>query len=175
MLTIHDEDVLFTALQIQQGVAQVAAKLNHRYQDLVMITVVPGGLFFSADLARQLTAKLSIDTISCPHTPGENENRSPIIFQQNVQLTGRDVVLVDDAIESGGTMARLVSYLTQHYQPRSLAVATLFVKAARRTIDIPQYYAYEVDTADLLVGYGLPWNDQYRNLPYIACLPASTR
>ena len=83
----------------------------------------------------------------------------------------RDVIVVDDALESGGTMKRLVAHL-EAYQPASLAVATLFVKPGRVAIPVRQYYGFEMDSDELLVGFGLPWRDQLRNLPYVARLNA---
>ncbi|WP_235158903.1 phosphoribosyltransferase, partial [Escherichia coli] len=109
------------------------------------------------------------DYISCPHTPGERHNASPIVFHNNVGIQGRDVILMDDAIESGGTMRRLVAHL-QAFAPRSLSIATLFVKPGRVAIPAEQFYAYEMTSDDLLVGYGLPWEHKYRNIPYVSRL-----
>lgn len=162
--------IILNESQIQNGVRQVAAFLNSRYEDAVIIIVVPGGILFSADLIRQLNFDVSLDYISCPHTPGERHNQSDIIYHQNISLEDRHVILIDDAIESGGTMKRLVHHIQETTRPRSLAIATLFVKPSRVEIQAPQYYAYEMPTDDLLIGYGLPWQDKYRNLPYIAQL-----
>ncbi len=161
-------EVVFNQTQIQQGVAQVAQQLNSQFRDAVIITVVPGGILFTADLVRQLTFDLSMDVISCPHTPGERNNRSAIVYPQTIDLTGRDVIVVDDAIESGGTMARLVNHLLTHFAVKSLAVATLFVKPGRVALPVPVYFAYGLTSDALLVGYGLPWQGQSRNLPFIA-------
>jgi hypoxanthine phosphoribosyltransferase len=163
-------ELVLSEAQIQAGVKQIAEQLNQQFTDLVAISVVPGGLIFSADLLRQLTAQVKMDHISCPHTPGERNNQSEIVFQQNILLEGQDVILIDDAIESGGTMKRLVDHILTNYRVKSLAVVTLFVKPGRVKIEAPQYYAYEMDNDDLLVGYGLPWQDKLRNLPFVAKL-----
>ena len=78
------------------------------------------------------------------------------------------MVLVNDAIESGSTMKRIVAHIQDHYQPASVSIATLLVKPSRVEIAVPQYYAYEIETDYLLVGYELPWQDKRRNLPQIA-------
>jgi hypoxanthine phosphoribosyltransferase len=78
------------------------------------------------------------------------------------------VILIDDAIESGGTMKRLVEYLMNNFDVKSLSIATLFVKPSRVDIPVEQFFAYEMVNDDLLVGYGLPWQDKSRNLPYIS-------
>ncbi|MGR3806481.1 phosphoribosyltransferase [Pasteurella testudinis] len=162
-------DVVLTESAIQQGVAKVADVLNRQYQSAVVITVVPGGILFTADLVRKLTFGIEMDYISCPHTPGDRQNQSAIVYHQTIPVTNRDVILIDDAIESGGTIQRLVAHL-QTFSPKSLAVATLFVKPGRVEIPVKQYYAYEMENDDLLVGYGLPWQNKQRNLPFVAKL-----
>jgi hypoxanthine phosphoribosyltransferase len=158
--------------QVREGISRVAEGINRDFSSAVVITVVPGGILATADLVRQLTFDLEMDYISCPHTPGERDNASPIVYHQNILIAGRDVIVVDDAIESGGTMKRLVAHL-QAYQPASLSVATLFVKPGRIDIPVRQYYGYEMDNDEMLVGFGLPWQDQLRNLPYVARLNAT--
>jgi hypoxanthine phosphoribosyltransferase len=159
--------------QVREGISRVAEGINRDFSSAVVITVVPGGILATADLVRQLTFDLEMDYISCPHTPGERDNASPIVYHQNILIAGRDVIVVDDAIESGGTMKRLVAHL-QAYQPASLSVATLFVKPSRIDIPVRQYYGYEMDNDEMLVGFGLPWQDQLRNLPYVARLNATS-
>ena len=165
-------DIVLNTEQISQGVSVVANRLNDQFgnQSAVIITVVPGGILFTADLVRGLDFDVSMDTVSCPHVPGERNNRSPIVYHQNIPINDQVVIVVDDAIESGGTMKRIIDYLTEHHRPRSLAIATLLVKPGRVQIPAEQYFAYEMENDDLLVGYGLPWNDTYRNLPFVAKL-----
>lgn len=160
---------VLSADQIREGIGRVADRINRDFTSAVVITVVPGGILTTADLVRQLTFDIEMDYISCPHTPGERNNASPIVYHQNIPIAGRDVIIVDDAIESGGTMKRLVAHL-EAYQPASLAVATLFVKPGRVHIPVREYYGYDLDTDEMLAGFGLPWQDQLRNLPYVARL-----
>ncbi|WP_238084675.1 MULTISPECIES: phosphoribosyltransferase [Pseudescherichia] len=155
---------------IAAGVERVAALLNDNYHDAVVITVVPGGILFTADLVRKLTFTVAMDTISCPHTPGDRSNQSAIVFHPTIDINGRDVIVIDDAIESGGTMKRLVEYLSTTYAPKSLAIATLFVKPGRIDIPFKQFHAYEMESDDLLIGYGLPWENKFRNIPFISKL-----
>ena len=168
----HIGKTVFNADQIKAGVSNVADQLNKIFSNdvFVFILVVPGGILFTADLVRQLNFDVSMDYISCPHTPGEKNNASAIIYHQNINITNRHVVLVDDAIESGGTMKRIVEFLAQNYSVKSISVATLFVKPGRVNIPVEQHFAYEMENDDLLVGYGLPWNDKYRNMPFISKL-----
>lgn len=168
----HIGKTVFNSDQIKEGVSQVADQLNKKFSndDVVIITVVPGGILFTADLVRQLKFDVSMDYISCPHTPGEKNNTSAIIYHQKINIANRHVVLVDDAIESGGTMKRIVEFLAQNFNVKSISVATLFVKPGRVNIPVDQHFAYEMENDDLLVGYGLPWNDKYRNMPFISRL-----
>ncbi|TNV20269.1 hypoxanthine phosphoribosyltransferase [Buttiauxella sp. B2] len=155
---------------IAEGVARVAAQLNQHFDDAVIITVVPGGILYTADLTRQLEFDINMDYISCPHTPGDRNNHSTIVFHRNIDISDRNVIIIDDAIESGGTMKRLVQFIAENYTPKSISVAVLFVKPGRVDIPVRQYYAYEMENDDLLIGYGMPWENQYRNLPYVAKL-----
>lgn len=166
----HIGELVLSPAQILLGVNAVADKLNEQFaeQEVVVITVVPGGILFTADLVRQLKCKVYMDTISCPHIPGERTNKSTILYHQNIDIDDKHVLLIDDAVESGGTMTRLLDYLTERFAVKSLSVATLFVKSNRLQIPATLHFAYEIDSDDLLVGYGLPWNNLSRNLPFIS-------
>ncbi|MCG3727611.1 phosphoribosyltransferase [Vibrio cincinnatiensis] len=163
-------ELVLSEQQIQEGVKIVAYKLNSQFTDAVVITVVPGGILFTADLVRKLKFDIKMDYISCPHTPGDRQNQSTIVFYENISLQGKDIIMIDDAIESGGTMKRLIAYIQENYDVKSLSIATLLVKPNRVDIPVVEYYAYEMPDDDLLVGYGLPWEDKLRNVPYVSKL-----
>jgi len=166
----HIGQVIINTAAITEGVKTVATQINNDFDTAVIITVVPGGILYTADLARQLTIDICMDYISCPHTPGERNNQSTIVYHNNIDIEGQNVIIIDDAIESGGTMKRLVEYISKNYNPKSISVAVLFVKPGRIDIPVKQYYAYEMDNDDLLIGYGMPWENKYRNLPFVAKL-----
>ena len=166
----HVGEIIISESAIAEDVTKVAAQLNQHFNAAVIITVVPGGILFTADLTRQLEFDINMDYIACPHTPGDRNNNSAIVFHQNIDISGRDVIIIDDAIESGGTMKRLVQFILENYTPKSVSVAVLFVKPGRVDIPVRQYYAYEMENDDLLIGYGMPWENKYRNLPYVAKL-----
>lgn len=168
----HIGKLVLNEEQIKSGVKNVARQLNEKFQgeSVVVITVVPGGILFTADLVRELMFDISMDYISCPHIPGERNNNSTIVYHQNIDIKGKHVIVVDDAIESGGTMKRLAAYLSEGFTIKSLSIATLFVKPGRINIPFAQNFAYEMENDDLLVGYGLPWNNQLRNIPYLSKL-----
>jgi len=170
MKTNHLGELVLSQQQIQEGVKIVADKLNKQFQEAVIISVVPGGILFTADLVRQLEFAVCMDYISCPHTPGSRNNSSDIVYHENICVQNKDVIVIDDALESGGTMKRLIENLLVNYQVKSVSIATLLVKPGRVDIPVPQYFAYEMANDDLLVGYGLPWQDKLRNVPYISKL-----
>lgn len=162
-------EVVLSTDQIRDGLADVARRINQDFESVVVVTVVPGGILVAADLVRQLEIDVAMDWISCPHTPGERNNASTIVYPQQVPVAGRDVIIVDDAIESGGTMRRLVEHI-QAAGARSVSAAVSFVKPGRVDIPATQYYGHELTSDEMLVGFGLPWHDLYRNLPYVARL-----
>ena len=166
----HIGEVILSEQVIAEGVAKVAGELNQEFDDAVIITIVPGGILYTADLTRQLKFDVNMDYISCPHTPGDRNNNSTIVFHNNIDINGRNIILIDDAIESGGTMKRLVKHISANHTPKSVSIAVLFVKPGRVDIPVKQYYAYEMENDDLLIGYGMPWDNKYRNLPYVAKL-----
>eukprot|EP01068_Selenidium_serpulae_P003116 Selendium_serpulae@DN2887_c0_g1_i3.p1 len=180
----HIGALVLSEQQIQDGVKSVAAKLNSKFHKsptatqaaaqpstaVAIISVVPGGILFTADLVRQLTFPISMDYISCPHIPGDRNNQSDIVFHENVRLEGKDVIVVDDAIESGGTMKRIIAHLKKNYSMSSLSAAALFVKPGRTEIPVEQFFAYEMENDELLVGYGLSWNTELRNVPFLSKL-----
>ncbi|BEU03789.1 hypoxanthine phosphoribosyltransferase [Agarivorans sp. OAG1] len=168
----HIGELVLSQQQISQGVSTVAKQLNHLYagKTVVLITVVPGGILFTADLVRQLNFQVEMDYISCPHTPGDRQNNSTIVYHQNIEINNKPVIVIDDAIESGGTMQRLIDHLSTQFSPSSLAIASLLVKPGRVDIPVKQHFAHLMDSDDMLVGYGLPWNNLNRNLPYISKL-----
>lgn len=135
-----------------------------------VVTIVLGGILFTADLVRKIKFDVCMDYTSCPHSPGERNNSSSIVYHQNINIKDRHVVFVDDAIESGGTMKRIVHFLSQYLSTKSLSIATLFVKSSRVNIPVDQHFAYEMKNDDMLVGDGLPWQDKYRNVPFISKL-----
>lgn len=170
MNTKHIGECVLSEEDIARGVEVVAEKLNKSLARAVIISVVPGGILFTADLVRKLKFPVKMDYLSCPHTPGDRNNLSDIMFHNNIPLTDEHVILIDDAIESGSTMLKIVDFLTQNYHFKSLSVATLFVKPNRLNINADLFYALEMANDDLLVGYGLPWQDEHRNIPYVSKL-----
>lgn len=137
--------------------------------DLHLVAVLTGAFVFLADLMRDLDGPVSIDFIgvSSYGTATASSGRVSLVKDLDVDPAGRNVVLVEDIVDTGVTLA----YLQQHLRsraPRALATASLLSKPARRRTDVTiDYVGFTIDDA-FVVGYGLDYAGQYRNLPYIA-------
>lgn len=160
--------IIYTQEQIQQRVADVAEEINRDYQgqELIIVGVLKGSVYFVVDLSRHLTMPINIDFLSIGMTPGEHHK---IQFKKDLDLdlTGRHVLLVEDVIGTGLTLG----YICQHLEsanPASLKICTLLDNPAGRLLSIQiDYRCFEMPDM-FLVGYGLDYDEQYRNLPYIA-------
>ncbi|MBA5762865.1 hypoxanthine phosphoribosyltransferase [Vibrio sp. 404] len=165
-------EIVLSTEQVEQGVTHVAQVLNQRFngEKVVFVSVVPGGILFTADLIRKIDFDVKLDYVSCHHTPGSSTNNSEIIYQQNVSIDGAHVILLDDAIETGGTMKRVAAFFAEQSGVQSVSIACLFVKPGRIDIPFTQFFAYEMENDDMLIGYGLSWQEHLHNLPYVAKL-----
>ncbi len=168
----HIGSLVLSQEQIRLGVAIVADELNQKFsgEEVVIISVVPGGILFTADLVRELKFDVNMDYIACHHTPGVSENGSPIVYHQDINIKDKHVILVDDAIETGGTMKRVALFIGAEFGVKSVSIATLFVKPNRVNIPVTQYFAYEMENDDMLIGYGLSWENKYQNIPFVSKL-----
>ncbi|OEF03733.1 phosphoribosyltransferase [Vibrio genomosp. F10] len=166
----HLGRVVLSQDKIRTGVEMVADKLNKEFsgEEVVIISVVPGGILFTADLVRKLKFDVNMDYIACHHTAGASENNSPIIYHQDISIKDKHVILVDDAIETGGTMKRVAIFIGEEFGAKSVSIATLFVKPGRINIPVTQYFAYEMENDDMLIGYGLSWENKYQNIPFVS-------
>jgi hypoxanthine phosphoribosyltransferase len=168
------ERVLLTEEQIRLRVRDLAAQINADYgaRDLLLVTVLKGGLYFLADLSRSLTIPAAIDfmAISSYRAGPKRSGAVRLIKDLDEDLTGRHVLLVEDIIDTGLTMSYLLRTLRAR-DPADLAICTLLDKTTRRIVDdLPiRYRGFEAPDA-FLVGYGLDFREQYRNLPYIGIL-----
>ncbi|MDR7465634.1 MAG: hypoxanthine phosphoribosyltransferase [Armatimonadota bacterium] len=166
--------VLLTEEQIQARVRELAGAISRDYaaRDLLLVTVLKGGVYFLADLTRALEIPVAIDFMAISSYRGGRGSSGAVrlIKDLDEELTGRHVLLVEDIIDTGLTASYLLRAL-QARDPADLAICTLLDKTARRIVDtLPiRYRGFEVPD-EFLVGYGLDHRQYYRNLPYIAVL-----
>lgn len=163
--------IVYTEQQIQEKIAELAQHINQDYngEKLIIIAVLKGALYFVADLTRHLTIPLNIDFISIGSTREELNMTGVIRFTKNVSLnlTGQHVLLVEDVIGTGFTLGFIYQHL-ETFGPASLKICTLLDNPSERILTIPIDYSCFTMPDLFLVGYGLDYNEEYRNLRYIA-------
>ena len=170
---------LHSKSSLQRMVKSLAGKIVKDYKSrksnksLVVISVLKGAFIFTADLIREikLPVQLEFVKISSYGSGRVSSGRldAPLLLLPP-DLTGRDILIVEDIVDSGRTISFLKEYIRDQYKPKSLKVACLLNKEARREVDIkPDYVGFEVDDY-FLVGYGLDSAENYRHLPFLAVI-----
>jgi hypoxanthine phosphoribosyltransferase len=169
------EEVLYSEEQIQEKIKELGEALTSEYEDRnpLVICVLKGAFIFMADLVKQIKIPLEIDfmAISSYGQSTKSSGVVKIIKDLDVSVEGRDVLIVEDIIDSGLTLTYLIDVLERR-NALSVAVVTLFDKPAQRTSGIEaDYTGFRLPDA-FVVGYGLDYAEKYRNLPYIGILKA---
>lgn len=169
----HIEYVLLTEDQIQTRVKEMARQISEDYKDkdLLMVGILKGSMPFMADLMRYLTINTKIDfmSVSSYGAGTVSSGQVRIILDLNKPIENYDLLIVEDILDSGATLAYIKEWLTLR-KPRSFKIATLLDKPARRKADIAaDYSGFEIPDG-FVVGYGLDYAEDYRNLPYIGIL-----
>ena len=164
---LSEPRVLLAEEEIESTVARLAAEMSARYHDgVVLIGVLRGSVPFLADLVRAMTVPLSVDFMAItPYTPGSGRVR--LLKDLDLDIAGRDVVIVEDIVDTGLSTAFLRTELARR-NPRSVAVCTLLDRRVRRVVPVEIDFA-GLDVADAyVVGYGLDHEGRYRNLRLVA-------
>jgi hypoxanthine phosphoribosyltransferase len=167
------DHVLISQEELQQRVRQLGAQISADYRDLnpLLLCVLKGGYLFLADLTRALSIRHGIDfmAISSYGNSTESSGVVRILKDLDTDITGRHVLIVEDIIDTGFTLAYLLDNLRVR-QPASLSICSLLTKPARRQVDlIVDYAGFEVPD-EFVVGYGLDYGEDYRNLPFVGVL-----
>jgi hypoxanthine phosphoribosyltransferase len=154
---------LFSAADLRGRVRELGRQVSAAYPDgVVLVAVLKGSLIFLSDLARQLTVPVTIDFLAIS-TFEPDSGRVRLVKDLETDISGRDVVLVEDIVDTGLTLGFLLGELGRR-EPRSLEVCTLLDKAARRILPTPlRFRGFEVPDAFVL-GYGLDFAGRYRNI-----------
>jgi hypoxanthine phosphoribosyltransferase len=164
--------ILFSADQIQMRVRQLAKEISRDYEGrrILLVGVLRGMLCFMADLMRYLEVPADVDFMAISYYGAGNGGEAVHITKDlDVKPNGRHVVLVEDIVDTGMTLSFVLAHLEARH-PASLAVCTLLDKKVRRLTDVPlAYVGFEVPD-EFLVGYGLDYREEYRNLPFIALI-----
>lgn len=167
----RDHVELFSAEMIADAVKNLAAEIDHNFDDrrLVVLTVLKGAAIFSSDLVRAMRTETELSYITASSysdgfTPGESLRLEGGI---DLDVAGRDVLIVDDIIDTGRTLAELAS-LVEKGEPRSVSTVALISKTSRRTADREATYHGLQIGEEFIYGYGLDWDERFRDLPFIA-------
>ncbi len=160
--------ILYSSVEIQDKVAELADRISKDYAGRrpVMVGVQRGFICFMADLIRHTTIPLDIDFITISYYSGSDHSMFKITKDVDLNISGRHVIVVEGIVDTGMTLNSILNHLRPK-KPDSLAVCTLLDKRVRRIADIPlEYVGFEVQD-EFVVGYGLDYGEEYRNLPFI--------
>lgn len=171
------ERILVSEEQLKAKVAELGEQITRDYQgrQLVLVSILKGSVVFMADLMRAIHMPCSIDFMVVSSYGGANTSSTglvKIIKDLDQDLTGKDLLIVEDILDTGITLSHLVPMLKLR-NPASVKLCTILSKPSRRKVDLqPDYLGFEVPD-EFVVGYGLDYDEKYRNLPYVGVLKPS--
>jgi hypoxanthine phosphoribosyltransferase len=173
-MLMADLRVLFTHEQIYNRVGELAAQIDRDFagQSVIFIGVLKGATIFLSDLARRVKLDATFDFIGVSSYGKEKQSSGEVRLTKDVEqpLTGCNIILVEDILDTGLTMTYLRKMFMAH-QPRCLKIAALLDKACRRIIPIKADYVGFTIPDEFVIGYGMDYAERYRNLPDICVLP----
>ena len=169
----HHVKEMLTEDAVNKRIRELGEKISEDYagQEIRMICVLKGGSFFMCELAKRISTPVSIDFMSVSSYGGDTKSSGvvKIVKDLDESITGKDVLVVEDIIDSGRTLSYLMAMLRDR-GPKSLKLCTLLDKPDRRVIDVKvDYTGFEIPD-EFVVGYGLDYDQLYRNLPYIGMI-----
>jgi hypoxanthine phosphoribosyltransferase len=158
---------------LAQRVRQMGEEISRDYagRELVLVGVLKGAIFFIADLMRHLELHCAIDFMAVASYGSSTDSSGVvrILKDLDISIEGRDVLIIEDIVDSGLTLNYLLRTLSAR-NPASLEVCALLTKPERRKVDLPiRYVGFEIPN-EFAIGYGLDHDERYRNLPYVAAL-----
>lgn len=161
---------LYTEEQIHQKIKDLAKEIEKDTQGekIVMIGILKGAVVFVSDLMREIKKDVELDFMAVSSYGDKTESSGVVQLLKDidVDIEGRDVVIVEDIVDTGLTLDYLKRYLLQR-KPRSIRIATLLDKSCRREVEIDiDYVGFEIEDV-FVVGYGIDYAQRYRNLPYV--------
>jgi hypoxanthine phosphoribosyltransferase len=166
-------DILVPAEDLERRVRELAADISRDYagRDLVLIGVLKGAVFFLSDLMRHLQVPCEVDFMAVASYGSATQSSGVVRILKDLDavIAGRDVIIVEDIVDSGLTLQYLLRNLKAR-DPATLSVCALLTKPERLEVDLsPRYVGFEIPNR-FAVGYGLDHAERYRNLPYVAAL-----
>ncbi|MBI3402591.1 MAG: hypoxanthine phosphoribosyltransferase [Acidobacteria bacterium] len=170
MADLRPNEILLSEAQIQKRVAELAAEIRRDFpDDLHVIAVLKGAFIFLSDLIRHMPGHVSMDFMAVSSYAKATKSSGEVRLLKDLDsgLEGRNVVIVEDIVDTGLTLTYLQDILRAR-NPRSLRTACLLSKPSRRQVDVKiEYIGFTIEDR-FVVGYGIDYAEQYRNLPHIA-------
>lgn len=165
--------VLMTAEKLAETVKRLAEEINKDYcgKEILFVVILKGSLVFAADLMRNITAPMRIDFLQASSYGSGAVSSGKINIKKDIEndAAGKHVLIVEDIIDSGNTLAK-IKQLFKERNAASVKICTLLSKPERRETDVECEYIGEIIPDEFVVGYGLDYDERYRNLPYIGIL-----
>jgi hypoxanthine phosphoribosyltransferase len=166
-------DILFDEATIADKVQELGERISRDYagKEPVMVCILKGAVIFTTDLVRSISCPLTVEFLQASSYGMSTDSSRNVLIKKDLEtnITGRHVLLVDTIVDTGATFDSLIRLLSQR-KPASLQAVVLLDKSCRRLVDVSiSYRGFEIPDA-FVVGYGLDFQELYRNLPYIAVL-----
>ena len=167
----YNISVHLTEEQLNKRIAEIGADITKKYkgQSVYLICILKGSIFFTTELAKRIELPMTIDFMSVSSYGSQTESSGVVNIKKDLEcsIEGENVIVVEDIIDSGNTLSKLLKVLQQR-NPKSLTVCTLLDKPDRRVVDdvVVNYTGFVVPDK-FVVGYGLDFDQRFRNLPYI--------
>lgn len=167
----HNITVYLTEEQLNKRIAELGAEITERFkgESVFLVCILKGSIFFTTELAKRIDLPMTIDFMKVSSYGAATASSGVVNVKQDLtqSIEGENVIVVEDIIDSGNTLSRLLQ-LFQSRNPKTLTLCTLLDKPDRRVVkDVHVDYTGFVIPDKFVVGYGLDWDQKYRNLPYI--------
>lgn len=170
------ERILFTAEQLSERISQLAKDITRDYSDKtpLVVGILKGSILFYSDLIRQLDFPIELDFMAVSSYGASTESTGQILIKKDlsIDISGKDVLVVEDIVDSGNTLYTLKQHLGAR-GANSVKIVALLNKPSRRKVDLePDYKCFDIED-EFVIGYGMDYAEKYRNLPYIGILKRS--
>ncbi len=167
------KSILISEEELKTIVKKTAQKINEDYKDeeIIMVVILRGSMVFAADLIRRLKMPVKLEFMQASSYGSGTSSSGFINIKRDldVDITDKNILIIEDIIDSGNTLFRLKNVLESR-NPKSCKICTLLDKPDRRVTEVDVTYIGKVIPDEFVVGYGLDYNEYYRNLPYIGVL-----
>lgn len=166
----HHIDVMLDEAEVDQRIRELGEQISRDYEGktVYLICILKGSVYFTCELAKRITVPVIMDFMQCSSYGAATKSSGVVKLSKDLDLaiTDQDVIIIEDIIDSGRTLSHLKGLLAQR-KPASLKICTLLDKPERRVVDVDvDYVGFQIEDK-FVVGYGLDYDQQYRNLPYI--------